>query len=89
MSEAKRDDGGPAFPCVTGGKLDATDSHGRRNIEFDLADGMTLRDWLAGQALPQSLIDTQLESGGSDAAAAAHYAYEIADAMLAERSKQP
>jgi len=39
---------------------------------------MTLRDWFAGQAISQSLLN---EDG-------AKYAYAIADAMLAERAKR-
>lgn len=50
-------------------------------------DGMTLRDWFAGQALislPNIGCGADLDI--QDTAAAA---YQIADAMLAERSKQP
>lgn len=42
-------------------------------------DGMTLRDWFAGQAIAACV---HLKSRP-----AAERAYEIADAMLAERSK--
>ena len=43
--------------------------------------GMTLRDWFAGQALQGQLAT------GEAALLAVSYAYAIADAMLAERSK--
>jgi len=45
--------------------------------------GMTLRDYFAGQALAglASLVPPCTESS-------AHYAYEYADAMLAEREKE-
>lgn len=49
--------------------------------------GMTLRDYFAGQAL---IHCEQLVTGAASAGskmAAAQYCYEIADAMLAERSK--
>ena len=47
--------------------------------------GMTLRDWFAGQAL------TGLLAGGTpdDAHVVARCAYFVADAMLAERLKTP
>lgn len=49
--------------------------------------GMTLRDWFAGQALFAGLDwCRQHETGGY--AEAAVVAYEIADAMLAERVKE-
>lgn len=56
-------------------------------------DGMTLRDWFAGQALPE-LIDAMMSGrignhpkvgGGPEGFAAS--AYEIADAMLAARKE--
>ena len=43
---------------------------------------ITLRDWLAGQALPA------VAAKGSSTVKIAEDAYKIADAMLAERSKQ-
>lgn len=55
--------------------------------------GMTLRDWFAGQALPYACtINQQFLQAHPDAnypfhAAIAKDAYEIADAMLAERAK--
>jgi hypothetical protein len=44
--------------------------------------GMTLRDWFAGQAL-SNMYTHEAE----DSTAVARWAYQIADAMLAERSK--
>lgn len=43
-------------------------------------EGMRLRDWFAGQALPSHAGEFQPE-------AAAVWAYRYADAMLAEREK--
>jgi hypothetical protein len=43
---------------------------------------MTLRDWFAGQALPA------VAAKGSSTAKISEDAYKIADAMLAERSKE-
>lgn len=60
-------DGGPAFPVCT--------DFSRVN------EGMSLRDWFAGQALSRLAYEM-----GADAAAVD--AYEYADAMLAERAKE-
>lgn len=56
---------------------------------FKLAEpGMSLRDWFAGQVLPKALdLSILLPGTGSPAPSAAKMAYEIADAMLAEREK--
>lgn len=70
------DDGGPAFP-----------SHG--SMGEVCQEGMTLRDWLAGQAisahfigLPKNLQDRQYfcQKAATDA-------YEVADAMLEARQR--
>ena len=65
-------DGGPAFPMVT----DFCPLKGIRSTE-----GMSLRDYFAGQLMP-SMLNT---FDSFDEAAEA--AYEAADAMLAERAK--
>ena len=49
--------------------------------EFGGVKGMSLRDYFAGQAL------TRATSNGWPAKEIASWAYEIADAMLAEREK--
>lgn len=50
--------------------------------------GMTLRDWFAGQALAGMFHhDGWLSTLDGDETEAAHRAYRIANAMLAERSK--
>ena len=69
-----------AYPCL--------DSSG---YGLSMRDpGMTLRDWLAGQALPSVMHlcarDT-LAPAESITQSFARKAYEIADAMLAERLK--
>lgn len=48
----------------------------------DKYGGMTLRDWFAGQALSSPAADYHLST------LAARAAYELADAMLAERGRQ-
>ena len=62
-------DGGPAFP------RHAYDGH----------DGMTLRDWFAGQALAGLLA----KYGTGGAALLAKDCYEHADAMLRAREVKP
>ena len=68
--------GGPAFPV--------TDSrHPNGHIEYG-SNGMTLRDWFAGQALTGLLA-------GSNASSKSLYvkdAYALADAMLAVRERK-
>ena len=44
-------------------------------------EGMTLRDWLAGQALANNHT-----YDGADSTRVARYAYDVADAMLAART---
>lgn len=65
-TEQKIDDGGPAFP--------ASDHH--------YAEGMSLRDYFAGQALTGLHADSQNMSSNQQNAA---IAYEAADAMLLAR----
>ena len=90
----KRDDGGPAFPVDARSRFLGSD---REELAGD--PGMTLRDWLAGQAL----VGIMTGFGNTDSAIAlktsadardlrprafvAGWAYEIADAMLTERAK--
>ena len=62
-----RQDGGPAFPCA------------QDVLRSD--EGMSLRDWFAGQALAGMLANP-------DNHVTAATAYDFADAMLAERGKR-
>ena len=59
--------GGPAFPVP--------------NDQYPQFNGMTLRDYFAGQVLPQICVHIY-------AADAAKEAYEYADAMIAAREVQ-
>lgn len=68
-----KEDGGPAYPYVV------------RNDYDDVYKGMSLRDYFAGQALMGMLArDTDRYSKELVAVDA----YQYADAMLAERSKE-
>ena len=74
------DDGGMMFP----------------SLEFDLAEGryeiakqhhgITLRDWLAGQALNGMLSFSNTHP--SYGSVVANTAYDFADAMIAERNRR-
>lgn len=70
------DSGGPAFP-VPGDQ------------QFAALNGMTLRDWFAGQALAGVLSGywANPEVSGFSHSDFANEAYLHADAMLAERAK--
>jgi hypothetical protein len=75
-----KNDGGPAFPETKYGGN--SDRH-----PVDEVPGMTLRDWFAGQALAGMLRDTTNDITLSRTQSFAITAYEVADAMIAERSK--
>jgi hypothetical protein len=60
-------DGGPAFPVPT------------LNAEMERQDGMSLRDWFAGQAL------VSIFAYVTDPSVAADKVYSMADAMLEAR----
>lgn len=78
----KPNDGGPAFPVVF--------DHGDCKSE---TAGMSLRDWFAGRVLSQVLADQETlmivckSLGCGSEEAAAHMAYELADAMLKAREQ--
>lgn len=69
-------DGGPAFPQAL-------------NVEqeFHGSDGMTLRDYFAGQVMSTMIGHYMDRYGEHDYAATAESAYLAADAMLKERAK--
>lgn len=86
----KKETGGLAFPRTGSFHDEASSDHDSTN-----QDGMTLRDYFAGMALQGMaimLLTVKDAIGDFDpnidaAQATAKGAYEIADAMLAERSK--
>lgn len=85
----KIDDGGPAFPVVGHPMGEYRD--GSPILGAQLFHGLTLRDYFAGQAMqgmgtwsPLAHSDLQTPSALQ---ARAEWAYQQADAMLAERAK--
>ena len=78
----------PAFPCeVDPDRLDAG-SHQTGHAVF-AQYGMTLRDYFAAKAMQGLLAQSCGTAFGSDPIHGAQYAYQMADAMLAAREKQP
>lgn len=73
-------DGGPAFPV----------NYAYRPKEGAYGDGMSLRDWFAGQAM-QGLLASDRKFGKPSETlgeAVARNAYEFADAMIAARARK-
>jgi hypothetical protein len=70
------DNGGPAFPFAP------TD---RVNLHMQ-AQGMSLRDWFAGQAL-MSMLNAPDKISDSTFTVAAGLSYQFADAMIEARKK--
>lgn len=77
------DTGGPAFPQV-----DLKDAYGM--LVPDRQSGMTIRDWFAGKVMQGIWSNASALAQmpkGAEAKSIASVAYEMADAMLEERSK--
>jgi hypothetical protein len=78
-------DGGPAFPSPVGERADGSPVY--------YSDGMTLRDYFAGQALSGIALWNRGQGGSfvnaDDAKDAGVLAYQLADAMLAAREVKP
>jgi hypothetical protein len=78
MSEEK--DGGPAFPRPSVSLSNGGQEWG--------CDGLTARDWFAGQALAGLVQLVTAVKGPVAAEELASIAYGVADAILAERDKR-
>jgi len=83
MSGSTHNDGGPAFPRHYG-----TMSCGEKKEQL-WSDGMTLRDYFAGQALVGMMANSYMIDSASPATLeiVSGWAFEAADAMLAAREK--
>lgn len=77
---SQTNDGGPAFP-----HLDLYTGAGNPQPAPVQYNGMTLRDWFAGQALAGMLSDHEVDVNANTFAS---ISYDLADAMLAERAKE-
>ena len=89
-------DGGPAFPKLISGHDAPSRIAGHRELGFASAGGMTLRDYLAGQAdIPWNAVHETLDLAGHGpkhsietiTKCRARLKYMEADAMLQERDK--
>lgn len=81
---ALRDNGGPAFPRV-GSVEDTGDTFYPRRVR-PAQDGMSLRDYFAGQALVGLMANVQPERIAMGTGAIAEACHAVADAMLAKRA---
>lgn len=80
MTTTKTADGGPAFPEYVAEKS-------IQGMQFGMINGMSLRDYFAAKAMQgysgrggeDRVFDTHED--------VAHWAYAVADAMIAEREK--
>jgi len=77
MTEQPKNDGGPAFPHPKQ-QIDSVEMEGHVEVIFG-HPGMSLRDWLAGQALASGKLNY------SSIRHNAEEAYKYADAMLEAR----
>lgn len=88
-----KNDGGPAFPGIEGssGNGNATPiirpDGGYEWITHN--QGLSLRDYFAAKAMHALIIDGEYDRCANGPESLPEYAYQIADAMLAERAKQP
>mgnify|MGYP001571670296 FL=1 len=94
MTDTKIDDGGPAFPKAGHPPATATGPSGTISTTGDVGhDGMSLRDWFAGQAIQGFLANTNVvklpppDRGGGPYIVRLHevvrLACDAADALLA------
>jgi hypothetical protein len=93
-------DGGPAFPQTP--ILNQNNEVVTSGMYFAEGPGMSIRDWLAGQALAgvasmpafhSFIVEKQIKRPGREAATVgecvAYYCYDLADAMIRARNTQP
>ncbi|WP_386681906.1 hypothetical protein [Loktanella sp. R86503] len=78
----KPDDGGPAYPQHDLSQYGMGPSY---RGEFHTVEGMSLRDYFAGQAIQGFCADPSSHQVFGDATDAAENAYMVADAMIAAR----
>jgi len=82
-----KETGGQAFPYIISSKIEIN------GIEkYKALEGMSLRDWIAGQALVgelSSYANPRIDAmNKTDAESISNWCYKLADAMLKERNKQ-
>ena len=84
-------DGGSAFPVIDGGGIASyTDQDGYHYLKIETRDGMSLRDWFAGQVVAAVIAFEDRALDTHDALpieTVARQSYELADAMLKARER--
>ncbi len=88
----KKQDGGPAFPVKRIEVTERSPAGLPTKSEFIAYDGLSIRDWFAGQALAGILPERDVSPKGSaftetEAEWIAEKAYAQADAMLKARKQ--
>lgn len=79
-------DGGPAFPSVE--LVEEYNSSKQQYVSRPASQhGMKLRDYFAAHALNSIYFNDRIGDDAKECAEMARLAYDIADAMIAERSK--
>ena len=81
----RKQNGGPAFPRTPGSAGNDVGSETWLRDRGLVEDGMSLRDYFAGQALVGIITAAAPARSGYDCGNDARIAYEYADAMIAER----
>ena len=84
-----KDTGGPAFPgsdWVNVPDCENPNAPPYKQVEYGPGSGMSLREWFAGHAL-SSITANDFALHNYIPSHIAEWAYQMADAMLAERDK--
>lgn len=79
------DDGGPAFPVLCD-YIDGKPRGMQTTNRGGWCEGLSIRDWFAGQALCGYLPDPSVSDRGGGMRLIAKAAYDMADAMIAARN---
>jgi hypothetical protein len=92
MSDATtKRDGGPAFPHANEGSYEAQPDGKQKFVCTDGGNGISIRDWFAGQAMSAIDIDLLVREAGMSANETvthrARLCYMFADAMLKAREE--
>ena len=78
-------DGGPAFPRLDREWDEYLGKDG--GYKYSMSEGMSLRDYFAAKAMQGWALIPNVPGAKRHEATIAKMAYELADAMIAERSK--
>lgn len=83
-------DGGPAFPARVSVNRDTRELQPHQFGNDDFCEmGMSLRDYFAAKAMQAMVASDSYESGDWGQEDIAEQSYQMADAMLKARAKEP